>query len=76
MYKRYTIKELIKVLEDYASDLPNKLDSFVTLGDFEGNYNHKKLEPAIDEERGTLCLQYEMHEGNVIQEMIDSGELF
>lgn len=75
MYKKYTVEELIKVLKDYASELPDKLNSFVTLGDFEGNYEHEKLEPAIDRENNTLCLQYEMHEGNRIQKMIDSGEL-
>ena len=60
-YKEFTIKELIKELKESAKQLPNGINSKVTVGDFEGNYTHKKIEIMLDED--SVFIGYEMHEG-------------
>lgn len=66
-YKTYSVKELCKVLKDYAKELPKGEDSPVFSGDFEGNCTHIFHDIMLDEENGAVFLGYEMHE--------DMGEL-
>jgi len=58
-----TVNKLIEKLKEAASDLPEGLDSPVTLGDFEGNYMQgPSLEVQIDKKIDVVFLGYEMHE--------------
>lgn len=66
-YKTYTIKELIEVLTYLAKNKLDKgMNSPVYLGDFEGNYTHKKMEVMLDTD--SAFLGYEMHEGHWSEE--------
>ena len=61
MYKEYTIKELIEVLNAYKTEMGE--DTKVYLSDFEFNGKQTMFEFSTVEDEKELYLFYEMHEG-------------
>jgi len=61
-YKKLTVRELVEIVTNDKKAFPNGLDTIITSGDFEGNYQHQMHEVMTDGGK-SVFLGYEMHEG-------------
>lgn len=61
-YRAITIRDLMEMVAMDPKSFPKGLDTVITTGDFEGNYQHQLHEMMTDGGK-SLFLGYEMHEG-------------
>ena len=62
-YGKITVRDLVNLVNENKKKFPKGLDTQITCGDYEGNYNHKKM--SVEDWSGRpspIELSFELHD--------------
>ena len=63
-YGRMRVQDLVNVIGKHPDLFPNGMNTFISCGDYEGNYNHRLL--SVEDNgygpKGAVKLYFELHD--------------